>query len=181
MNELVANWPLLVIAAAIALVLLWWLIAASRKTRVTIDRRDTLDEGAAPAARNQALIDAAPAAAADLPPPAVPDAIAGAGVAVAAAVHDRRQDAVPAPSASTHGADDLTRIKGLGPKLATTLADLGVTRFAQIAAWDDAEIDRIDSALGRFQGRIRRDEWVAQARLLADGDVGGFESRFGAT
>ena len=68
--------------------MLWWLIAATRRTRVTVDRRDTLDEGAAPAARNQALIDAAPAAAPL--PPMVPEAVGAAGVAVAAAAQDAR-------------------------------------------------------------------------------------------
>ncbi|TIX50616.1 hypothetical protein E5222_10180 [Alteraurantiacibacter aquimixticola] len=59
------------------------------------------------------------------------------------------------------------------------LAEMGVTSFAQIAAWDDAEIDRVDAQLGRFQGRIRRDNWVEQARLLAAGDRAAYESQFG--
>lgn len=173
MNDIVtAHWPLFVIGAAVVVILLWWLLMASRRTRVSVDRRDTLDEGAAPAARNQALIDAPSSAA--IIPPMVPDAIGGAGVAVAAAVQDARIDA-QGPS------DDLTRIKGLGPKLAAALGELGVARFGQIAAWSDADIDRIDAQLGRFQGRIRRDEWVAQARLLAAGDTAGFQDRFGAT
>ena len=75
--------------------------------------------------------------------------------------------------------DDLLRIKGLGPKLVEQLRALGVTSFAQIAAWDDAEIDRIDAQLGRFQGRIRRDDWPAQAHLLAAEDTAGYEARFG--
>ena len=70
-------------------------------------------------------------------------------------------------------------IKGLGPKLAEQLHALGVTSFAQIAAWDDAEIDRVDAQLGRFQGRIRRDDWPAQARFLAAGDLAGYEGKFG--
>ena len=58
---------------------------------------------------------------------------------------------------------------------------LGITRFDQIAAWDDADIDRIDAQLGRFQGRIRRDNWVEQAKYLAAGDRVAFEDRFGKT
>ncbi|GGD90038.1 hypothetical protein GCM10011515_07070 [Tsuneonella deserti] len=177
-NEFIsANWPLLLIGAVLALALLWWIIATTRRTRVTVDRRDTLDEGAARAARNQALIDAPPVAVredAPLVPPAVPEAIGGAGVAVAAAAQEARIEAL-------EHADDLTRIKGLGPKLAATLNEFGITRFDQIAAWDDGDIDRIDAQLGRFQGRIRRDDWVAQARFLAAGDTAGFEQRFGAT
>ena len=76
--------------------------------------------------------------------------------------------------------DDLTRMKGLGPKLRDRLAELGVTCFAQIAAWDEAEIDRIDAQLDRFAGRIRRDDWVEQARFLATDDRAGYEARFGA-
>ena len=74
---------------------------------------------------------------------------------------------------------DLTRLKGVGPKLAQQLKELGVGRLDQIAAWTDADIDRIDAKLGRFQGRIRRDDWVGQARLLESGDRAAYESRFG--
>ena len=86
----------------------------------------------------------------------------------------------PATSVSVSAAgDDLTRIKGLGPRIAAQLGELGVTTLAQIAAWDEAEINRIDARLGRFQGRIRRDQWPEQARLLAAGDTAGYEERFG--
>ena len=43
----------------------------------------------------------------------------------------------------------------------------------------EADIDQIDAQLGRFQGRIRRDDWPAQARLLAAGDTAGYEAKFG--
>lgn len=185
-------WPLFVIALLLGIAVAWWIFASSRKTRVS-DRSgaDVLDEGAAPAARNQALIDAAPAALTQ--PPAVPPGVAGAGTAVAAAVEaqqvkaaekveaaDAEAKAEPAPAAPRpETGDDLTRIKGVGAKLNELLASLGVTTFAQIAAWSDADIDRIDAQLGRFQGRIRRDSWVEQAHLLAAGDTGGYEAKFG--
>ena len=104
-----------------------------------------------PAKRNQALIDAPPVA--------------------------KPSETIVSPTAT--GGDDLTRIKGLGPKLVEQLAALGVTRYDEIAAWDDAEIDRIDAQLGRFQGRIRRDDWPTQAKLLAAGDEAGYEAKFG--
>ena len=66
-------------------------------------------------------------------------------------------------------ADDLTRIRGLGPMLQNWLAGYGVTRFAQIAAWDDADIARFAGMMGRVGHRIREEEWVDQARLLAAG------------
>jgi predicted flap endonuclease-1-like 5' DNA nuclease len=59
------------------------------------------------------------------------------------------------------------------------LHELGVTRFEQIASWSEADIDRIDSQLGRFKGRIRRDQWVEQAKLLVSGDKDAFEAKFG--
>jgi predicted flap endonuclease-1-like 5' DNA nuclease len=56
----------------------------------------------------------------------------------------RRHDRLPAPPpveiATDAGGDDLTRIKGLGPKLKTLLASLGVTRFDQIAGWSEEDV-----------------------------------------
>ncbi len=169
MAELQENWLLVVGALVVLLLVAWWLLVASRRTRVEIERKDL---GETPAQRNQALIDAPPAATidAEIPPP-TPQGLAGVGEAVAAA-------AAPVPIDLPDG-DDLTRIKGLGPKLAEQLRALGVTSFAQIGAWDDVEIDRIDAQLGRFQGRIRRDDWPAQARFLAAGDTTGYEAKFG--
>jgi predicted flap endonuclease-1-like 5' DNA nuclease len=88
--------------------------------------------------------------------------------------------AAPAHAIANDGADDLLLLKGVGPKLAALLNSLGVTRFAQIAAWTDADIARVDAQLGAFSGRIERDNWVEQAALLAAGDRQGFEARFGA-
>jgi predicted flap endonuclease-1-like 5' DNA nuclease len=65
-------------------------------------------------------------------------------------------------------ADDLTLLVGIGPKLAASLADLGVTRFGQIAAWSADELDSFDKLLN-LKGRAERDAWIAQARRLADG------------
>ena len=173
-------WPLLVAALVFGVVVAWFLFASNRKTRVEADRRDVLDEGAAPAQRNQALIDSK-AEAAELEQAANSQQVAHATAEADAEAGPEIMPTKSTPQASTSGAegDDLTRIKGLGPKLAAMLGTLNVTRFEQIADWDDAEIDRIDSKLGRFQGRIRRDNWTEQARLLADGKVDEFDSKFG--
>lgn len=63
-------------------------------------------------------------------------------------------------------ADDLTRLTGIGPKLAVALAERGVTTFAQIAAWTGKDLDDVDKALS-LKGRAVRDAWVSQARRLA--------------
>lgn len=73
------------------------------------------------------------------------------------------------PVADAEAADDLRRIKGVGPKLSDWLVQNGVTRFAQIAAWDAAEVADFAQRLGRMGGRIEADDWVGQARILASG------------
>jgi predicted flap endonuclease-1-like 5' DNA nuclease len=67
------------------------------------------------------------------------------------------------------GGDNLRVITGIGPKLETQLHEAGITTFAQLAALDDAGIDELESRLGGIPGRIRRDDWIGQARQLAEG------------
>ncbi len=173
MIELVReNWIFLILALLVGLIVAWWLFASQRRTKVEIARTEEKD---GPARRNQALIDAPPASAAPDGPPPTPEGLAGVGEAVAASA----QAAVSLSAAAAPGDDDLTRIKGVGPKLVEQLSVLGVTRFDQIAEWTDDEIDRVDAKLGRFAGRIRRDSWVDQARFLAAGDTAGYEAKFG--
>jgi len=62
--------------------------------------------------------------------------------------------------------DDLKKISGVGPKIESRLNDLGIYTFEQIAAWQKAERDWVDSYLS-FKGRIERDQWVSQAKALA--------------
>jgi len=64
--------------------------------------------------------------------------------------------------------DDLTLLVGIGPKLAASLADLGVTRFEQIAAWGPEQLADFNAKLD-LKGRAERDAWVAQAKRLASG------------
>jgi predicted flap endonuclease-1-like 5' DNA nuclease len=76
-------------------------------------------------------------------------------------------------------ADELTKLKGLGPKAASRLNELGIFRFEQVAGWTEDDIARIDGEMGAFKGRIVRDRWVEQARFLTAGDIAGFEEQFG--
>jgi predicted flap endonuclease-1-like 5' DNA nuclease len=62
--------------------------------------------------------------------------------------------------------DDLTRLVGVGAKLADSLAARGVTRFSQIAAWTGDDLARFDAELS-LKGRAARDSWVAQAKRFA--------------
>ena len=62
--------------------------------------------------------------------------------------------------------EDLTLLVGIGPKLAAALAERGVTRFSQIAAWTEADLAEIDKALD-LKGRAVRDAWIAQAKRFS--------------
>lgn len=79
-------------------------------------------------------------------------------------------------AARAGGADDLKRISGVGPKLEQTLNELGFYHFDQVAKWGASEIAWVDSRL-RFKGRILRDNWVAQAKILAEGGETEFSAR----
>ncbi|MDP1736990.1 MAG: hypothetical protein Q8L23_06065 [Caulobacter sp.] len=96
---------------------------------------------------------------------------------VAADVAETLVEAAPAPVAELAVAmafepvapiepDDLTRLTGVGPKLAASLAERGVTRFAQIAAWTDDDVAAFDKDM-KLMGRIAREAWIAQATRLA--------------
>jgi predicted flap endonuclease-1-like 5' DNA nuclease len=76
-------------------------------------------------------------------------------------------------------ADDLSRLKGVGPKFADALRGAGFSRYDQLAALTPTEIERLDARLGSFAGRINRDRVVEQAAYLARGDTDGFEQKFG--
>ena len=250
MNEALAvieaNWLVYAAVALAALLIAWWLLSRPGKgDRQREYQPDVLDEGVAPAARNQALIDAAPAAQVVMPP-VMSDALGGMGEIVARAaqgeveearaaeavpmpptppppplppvpLHERQpqpeviaepapmpgldetaspdqtadevqhpdsvnetlpQGAAAAPPGSSAG-DDLSRIKGLGPKLQTLLPTLGLSTYARIAALTEADLVKLDAQLGPFAGRPARDSWVEQAQYLAAGDVAGFEAQFG--
>ena len=156
MEWIQANAVLVGVAAVLVLAVLALLLRRGKSLPPPREYRDVLSEGAAPAQRNSALIDAPPAAAI-VPPPVLAEAAA-----------DAAEDG-----------DDLTRIKGLGPKIAAALGALGVTRYAQIAGWTDADVAKIDAQLGAFAGRATRDNWIEQAGLLAGGDKAAYEAKFG--
>ncbi len=71
-------------------------------------------------------------------------------------------------AAKAEGADDLSKISGVGPVIVGKLEGLGITTFQQIADFTAEDIERIDGELN-FKGRIERDEWVKQATEFAKG------------
>jgi len=96
-----------------------------------------------------------------------PAAAEAAIEAPTSAVEEIVEAVIEDPSAGTAAPDDLTRLTGIGPKLSAALAERGVTRFAQIAAWTAEDLAAVDAALS-LKGRAVREAWVAQARRLAE-------------
>jgi predicted flap endonuclease-1-like 5' DNA nuclease len=74
-------------------------------------------------------------------------------------------------------ADDLKQIKGIGPKLEKLCNSLGFWHFDQVAAWTSDEVAWVDANLEGFKGRVTRDKWVDQAKVLASGGETEFSKR----
>jgi predicted flap endonuclease-1-like 5' DNA nuclease len=169
---------LIVIAVFVIVVLagIWWGVVLRRRRaraeRAVAAHRDAVAHtGSATAAPPSPPVDPSPRPIADEP--------IAAAAPLEASPASMAADVPPAPSPAPALAADLTQLKGLGPKLANTLAELGFTRIEQIAALTPAEAEALDARLGNFRGRITRDRWVEQARLLAAGDRAGYEAEFG--
>lgn len=135
-------------------------LSASESARA--DAESALKAGAAATA-------AAPAAAFAAAPAAAPAAAA----APVDADGDGFLDVGSRPKALKEArggvADDLKRISGIGPKLEKLCNRLGFFHFDQLAAWSAEEIAWVDANLEGFKGRVTRDDWVGQAKLLAQG------------
>jgi predicted flap endonuclease-1-like 5' DNA nuclease len=105
--------------------------------------------------------------------PLAPASVAEAPVALAQNVIERAEVAAEKPrtlAAAREGRpDDLKLIRGVGPKMEAMLHRMGFFHFDQVAAWTPAELAWVDDNLEGFRGRASRDEWVAQARVLAAG------------
>lgn len=87
----------------------------------------------------------------------------------------KRPEALTAARAG--GADDLKKIKGIGPKLEQLCNELGFYHFDQIAGWSADEVIWVNANLAGFKGRVSRDNWVEQAKLLASGAETEFSKR----
>jgi len=73
---------------------------------------------------------------------------------------------VPDTKPAKKDRDDLTAIKGVGPVLEKVLHDTGIYYFRQMALLDKDGIDELQEQIPQFPGRIRRDQWVKQAKKL---------------
>lgn len=128
---------------------------------------------AAPKAKSA---DAKPAAKATAKPKAAPKTKAATAAKPAAKAKPAKAKPVAADGkpelltqAREGGPDDLKQIKGVGPKLESELHKQGVFHFDQVASWRKKEVEWADNNLDGVKGRVSRDEWVKQAKVLAKG------------
>lgn len=169
MDLLTAYWPLALLGALVALLLLYFLLRPRQRVALTDSTpvrphmavQPKSSFGHKGVGEGKGLADEAAAAAADV-----------TGSIISARVHASLPGASGPP-------DDLVKLKGIGPKLAAMLNSHGLTRFDQIAKLTPAQVDDLDETLGAFRGRLTRDKVVDQADYLARGDIDGFEQRYG--
>lgn len=153
--------------------------AASVTGAATASTDAAASDDAAPKAAKKAPAKKAPAkkaAAKKAPAKAASDAEAKPAAAKRAPVAaDGKPETLTGPRAGST-ADDLKQIKGVGPGLEKTLNELGFYHFDQIASWRKKEVAWVDSRL-KFKGRIERDDWIKQAKVLAKGGTTEFSSK----
>ena len=177
MSELwAAYWPVFLIAVAIGIVV--GILIFRPKQTVTLSREE---EPVRPHMRQQPAVGPKH----DIPPQVVRTAPRREGLAdeMAAATSDVVGEVIGSPVHANlpegETPDDLQRMKGVGPKLATMLNSMGLMTYGQIAALSPSDVERIDAELGAFRGRLTRDRIVEQAAFLARGDQHGYEANFG--
>ncbi|RVD55998.1 proton-conducting membrane transporter, partial [Mesorhizobium sp. M8A.F.Ca.ET.023.02.2.1] len=120
----------------------------------------------------------ASAPAAKAPAAKAPAAKAPAKTSAAPKAAPAAKKTAPAAAKPASGKpDNLRRLIGIGPVNEKLLKAQGVTTFAQIAAWTSADIKRIEDVMN-FDGRIARERWIEQAKLLAAGNEAEFAKHF---
>ncbi len=77
-------------------------------------------------------------------------------------------DSIGTFDASKDIADDLKKVKGIGPQMEKTLNEIGIFTFAQVSRMTKKEYDLLDSITESFPGRAQRDDWAGQAKRLND-------------
>ena len=182
-------WVLLALAALIGLIA-GWIIWGRRSTEVNIDNseadglRAELDKCREAGRIHNARIseleaDLEACRASNVAPVAVAAPVANLDFDGDGVVEGKDEGVKPSTmDAPRDGkADDLKRIKGIGPKMEQLCNKLGFWHFDQIAAWSDDEVSWVDANLEGFKGRVTRDVWVEQAKLLASGAETAFSKK----
>ncbi|MBT8410914.1 MAG: hypothetical protein KJP02_03835 [Octadecabacter sp.] len=177
-------WVLLALAALVGLVA-GWIIWGGRAEAADTVVTDRLRADLESCRKRLAEKDARIATLEDATPPAAPSAKPAPEAPVPVADSDDRMSETTAAGVKPATldtprdgiADDLKKIKGIGPKLEKLCNSLGFWHYEQIAAWTDEEVAWVDANLEGFKGRVTRDGWVAQAAVLAKGGTIAFSKR----
>ena len=74
-------------------------------------------------------------------------------------------------------ADDFKRIKGIGLVLEQALQKLGIYHYHQLAALTTENAKWVEHYVG-FPGRVKREKWVTQSQVLAEGEITEYSRRF---
>ncbi|WP_343344225.1 hypothetical protein WJT74_09750 [Sphingomicrobium sp. XHP0239] len=158
-------WPVIVVALVIGLIAAFLIFRPKQSVRLSQDEAPTrphmagIDDGRSE--EGDTVVDAGAAGLTD-----------ELGQFMQAEVHEELPGATGEP-------DNLKRLKGVGPKLASMLNGMGIVRYDQIAALTPGQLAAIDDKLGGFKGRLQRDKVIEQAGYLARGDTDGYEAKFG--
>ena len=166
------------ILAIIVAIILWlgWRDAAAPATAAAAPvATPAVKTSPEPAPKPAAKAAAKPAGEAAAKPAAKPAAKAAAKPAAKA----KAADAKPAvlKKARAGGPDDLKMIKGVGPVLEKALHETGVFHFDQVAAWSNMDARWFDENVKGANGRVQRDGWIKQARILAKGGTTEFANK----
>ncbi|HEY5458161.1 MAG TPA: hypothetical protein VIJ81_01670 [Sphingomicrobium sp.] len=156
-------WPVFLVALVVGIIVGLRVLRPKQNVRLTdsVPLRPHMNVESQPH-EGRSLADEAAAAASDIAGP-----ILGAGI------HAELPGAVGP-------ADELMKLKGVGPKFAEMLNQRGITTFEQIANLSPGQVEALDESLGAFRGRLARDRVVEQADYLTRGDIEGYRAKFGS-
>jgi len=155
-------WPVFLVALVVGIIVGLRVLRPKQNVRLTDSVPLRPHMNVEPAHEGRSVTDEAAAAASDI-----------AGPILGAAVH------AELPGAGGP-ADELMKLKGVGPKLAEMLNQRGIMTFAQIAKLSPGQVEALDESLGAFRGRLARDRVIEQADYLARGDIEGYQAKFGS-
>ncbi|MCS7179104.1 MAG: helix-hairpin-helix domain-containing protein [Anaerolineae bacterium] len=155
-------WLVIIFLLILFVLYLVWLFTRQRERRVIPPAEAAHPssptpsvEPAQPAAMLAEAVPPSPAA----PAEAVPPSLAPPAEAVA--------ETVAAPTPAEAPADDLTRIEGIGPKVAKVLASIGITTFQALATADYSQVKQ--ALVNAGWPYMDPTGWMEQAKLAAEG------------
>ena len=163
MEFMTIYWPVLLVGVLIGAIVGYLVFRPRQRVRLSDDTpvRPHMAVVAKRAGEGRGLAAEAAAAASDV-----------AGAVLSARVHEQLPGATGTP-------DDLQKLKGVGPKFASMLADRGIIRFDQLSRLSPGQVETLDAEMGPFRGRFVSDRIIEQADYLARGDLDGYQAKFG--